>query len=89
MALRDTVVDAFLVVSAVTDKRGHRPRDLVEQGTGLGAIVQVVVGQRRGEDPAGVGVHAEMERLWGGGEVTHHRRRTQPDGDAPCHGKTT
>ena len=67
MALRDTIVDAFLVVSAAADERGHRSRDLVKQGTGLGAIVHVAVGQRRGEDPPGVGVHAETEKTLCGG----------------------
>jgi transposase len=38
---------------------------LVEQGTGLGAVIHVGGGQRSGNDLAGVGVHAEMQMLWG------------------------
>jgi len=61
MALGDAIVDAILIVAAVAGERGHRARDLVEQGTGLGRIVHVLGGQRRGHDPAGAGVHAKMQ----------------------------
>src|SRR3954452_20216936 len=42
-------------------ERHHRPRHLVEQGANLGAIIGIMGGQHRGDDLAGVGVHAEME----------------------------
>src|SRR5215207_604129 len=61
MALTDAGVNAILVVRAVTRKRGHRPCYLVEQGTGLGAVIPVVVGQPRGDDLASVGIHADVE----------------------------
>src|SRR3712207_8439948 len=35
--------------------------DLVEQGADLRAIIDRLVGQRRGDDPAGVDIHAEMQ----------------------------
>src|SRR3954454_3801186 len=40
---------------------GDRVRDLVQQGPDLGGVVFVAVGQGGGHDPAGLGVHAEME----------------------------
>ena len=89
MARGDAGVDTLLIVRPVARERGDGPVDLVEQGTNLRAVIDIVGGQRRGHDLAGVGIHAQVQRLWGGGEVTHHRRRMQPDGDAPCHGKTT
>ena len=63
--------------------------DLLKQGADQGGVALFGGGQFGGEDLAGAGVDREVERLWGGGEVTHHRRRTQLDGDAPCHGRTT
>src|SRR3954449_12520268 len=65
VALGDAGVTTVLVVSAIARERGHRPRHLVEQGTGLGAVIHVGGGQRGGDDLAGVGVHAEMQMLWG------------------------
>src|SRR3954451_16761058 len=61
VTLGDAGVDAVLVVSAITRERGHRSRHLVEQGANLGAIIGIMGGQHRGDDLAGVGVHAEME----------------------------
>ena len=60
MALGDAVVDAILVVAAVTGERRHGTCDLVEQGAGLRRVVHVLGGRRGGHDPAGVGVYAEM-----------------------------
>src|SRR3954470_4679777 len=65
VTLGDAGVDAVLVVSAITRERGHRSRHLVEQGANLGAIIGIMGGQHRGDDLAGVGVHAEMQMLWG------------------------
>src|SRR5919205_1124875 len=61
MALGDAGVNTLLIVSAIARERGHRPRHLVEQGTGLKAVIDVVGGQRGGDDLAGVGVYAEMQ----------------------------
>src|SRR5215207_7593388 len=59
-------VNTVLVVRTVARDRRHGPRDLVEQGIGLGAVIHVVGGQRRGHDLAGVGIHAQVQKLWGG-----------------------
>src|SRR3954464_10050506 len=61
VALGHGGVDALLVVRAVRREGGDRVRDLVQQGADLGGIVFVAVGQGGGHDPAGLGVHAEME----------------------------
>ena len=38
---------------------------MVEQGAGLGAVIHLAAGLRRRYDPVRVGVHAEVEMLWG------------------------
>jgi hypothetical protein len=63
--------------------------DLREQGADQGGVTLLGGRQLRGKDLAAGGIDREMEKLWGGGEVTHHRRRPQPDGDTPCYGQTT
>src|SRR4051812_34802666 len=61
MALGDAGVDSFLIVGPVTRERSDRTRDLVEQGANLGAVIHVVGGQRRRDDPARVSIHTEVE----------------------------
>src|SRR4051795_10956429 len=61
VALGHVGVDALLVVRAVRREGGDRVLDLVQQGADLGGVVFVAVGQGGGHDPAGLGVHAEME----------------------------
>src|SRR3954453_10940100 len=61
VALGHVGVNALLVVRAVRREGGDRVRDLVQQGADLGGVVFVAVGQGGGHDPAGLGVHAEME----------------------------
>ncbi len=61
VAFGDAGVSTVLVVSAIAGERGQRARHLVEQGTGQGAVIDVVGGQRGGDDLAGVGVHAEVQ----------------------------
>ena len=63
--------------------------DPIKQRADQGGIALFGGGQLGGEDLAGAGIDREVERLWGGGEVTHHRRWTQADGDAPCHSRMT
>ena len=89
MARRDRGVDVVAVERAVGGDGGDGTSDLVEQGAGLGAVVGITVRQHRRDDPPGVGVRGQVEKLWGGGEAEHHRRRTQADGDAPCHSRMT
>src|SRR5215213_1562505 len=61
MARRDFGVDVVAVVGAVAGDGRHCPIDPVEQGTDLGAVVGILVGQHRGDDPAGVGVGRKMQ----------------------------
>jgi hypothetical protein len=63
MARDDLGVDVVAVERAVSGERGHRPVDPVEQGTGLGAVVGIMAGQRRRDDPPGVGVRGETKLL--------------------------
>ena len=53
--------NALLVVDAVGGERGHRSRDLVEQGADLGAVIDLLCGQRRRDDLAGAGVQADVQ----------------------------
>src|SRR3954469_11615641 len=61
MAGRDLGIDVVAIVGAVAGDGYYCPLDLVEQGTDLGAVVGILVGQHRGDDPAGVGVRREMQ----------------------------
>ena len=61
MAGRDLGVDIVAVVGAIAGDGRHCPLDPVEQGTDLGAVVGILVGQHRGDDPAGIGVRREMQ----------------------------
>ncbi|CAA9223036.1 MAG: hypothetical protein AVDCRST_MAG04-716, partial [uncultured Acetobacteraceae bacterium] len=65
MPRRDRGVDVVAVEGAVAGERGHRPVDPVEQGTDPRAVVGVLVGERRCDDVAGVGVRGEVEFLPG------------------------
>src|SRR3954463_2474970 len=56
VSCHDLGVDVVAVVGAVASEGCHCPIDLVEQGTDLGAVVGILVGQHRGDDPAGIGV---------------------------------
>ena len=89
LALGDGAVDRLAVVGAVGRHRGDGAMDLVEQWADLRGVALLGGGQLGGEDLAGAGIDREMEKLWGGGEAKHHRRRTQADGDAPCHSRMT
>jgi hypothetical protein len=61
IAVDDGAIDVVLVVGAITGERGHWPFYLVEQGTDPGRIIDIVCGQFRGDDLAGIGVHADMQ----------------------------
>jgi hypothetical protein len=67
MARGDLVVDVVAVERTVGGGGGNRTIDLVEQGAELRVVV-VVIGQRRRDDPVGVGVPGEVQKLWGGAE---------------------
>ena len=57
MTLGECAGDAFLFVGTVRGEPGHLCRYLVEQGTNLRAILNVVGGQRRRDNLASLGVH--------------------------------
>jgi len=52
---------AVLVVSAIAGERGHHARDLIEQGADLGAVVDLLGGQRGCDDLAAAGIHADVQ----------------------------
>ena len=62
MALGDRGGDVVLVVGAVGGERRDRCRHLVDQGADLEGVVDLLPGQRRGDDLAGVGVQADVQR---------------------------
>ena len=61
MTRDNLAVDAVLIVSTVGGERGHRTVHLIEQGTDLRGIVDVVGGQRGRLDLPGVGVHSDVQ----------------------------
>src|SRR3712207_1086929 len=61
MALDDTAVNTLLIIRPVASQRGDRAVDLVEQGTNLRAVIGILVGQHRRDDPPGAGIQAEVE----------------------------
>ena len=69
MARGDTAVNTFLIIRAVasqpvnqsTSQPANRAVGLVEQGTDLRAIIGILVGQHRRDDPPGAGIQAEVE----------------------------
>src|SRR4051794_252298 len=61
MAFDDSAIDILAIVCPVTCERSDRTRDLVEQGANLGAIIGIVGGQRRRDDPARVSIHTDVE----------------------------
>src|SRR5215212_4837359 len=65
MALGNAGVHAILIICTVACDRGHRARDFVEQGANLRAVISLAACHHRGHDLAGIGVHAEVQMLWG------------------------
>src|SRR3712207_2041917 len=61
MALGDVAVDTVLIVRSLARERSERTRDLVEQGANLRAVIDIVGRQLRRDDPARVGIHADVE----------------------------
>src|SRR5439155_3439302 len=57
----DRAVDAVLVVCAIAGERGDGTIDLVEQGTDLRAVIDIIGGQCRGDDPTRVGIDADVQ----------------------------
>src|SRR5258708_7570514 len=67
----DLAVDAVLVVCAIAGERGDGTINLVEQGTDLRAVIDIIGGQRRGDDPTRVGITPMCS-------LRHGRRRLVP-----------
>jgi hypothetical protein len=76
LALGDGAINGFTIVGAIGGDRGDRAGDRREQRADQGGVALLSGGQLGGEDLAARGINREVERLWGGGEVTHHRRWT-------------
>src|SRR5215213_6875550 len=61
MALANGAVDTSLIVGSITDEGGEGTWDLLEQGPDLGATIDIVTGQLRGEDLSSVGIHPDVQ----------------------------
>src|SRR5215213_3213051 len=61
VTLSHIVVNAFLIVCPITGERGDGISDLIEQGTDLGAIINVVRGQHHRDDLARISIDPEMQ----------------------------
>src|SRR3954469_13086013 len=61
MPCRDLGVDVLAVVRAIAGEGCHWPVHLLEQGADLCAVVRILVGQYRRDDPARVSVRGEMQ----------------------------
>src|SRR6202043_1760554 len=61
MAGGDLAVDAVLVVCAVAGERSDGIVNLVEQGTDLRAVIEIIGCQRRRDDAAGVGIDTDVQ----------------------------
>src|SRR5260370_36293936 len=59
MAGSDLAVDAVLVVCTIAGQRSDVTINLVEQGTDLRAVIDIIGGQRRRDDPAGGGIDTD------------------------------
>ena len=57
----DSSVNFILIVGAIAGERGHRIRDLIEQGADLSAVIDVFAGQRRSHDLAGLSIDTEVQ----------------------------
>src|SRR5207245_2451941 len=61
MTLADLTVDIIPIVGSIAGKRRNRADNLLQQGTNLRAVIDILAGQLGGDDLSSVGVHAEME----------------------------
>ncbi len=61
MTLADLTVDIVPIVRPIAGKRRNRARNLLQQGTDLRAVIDILVGQLGGNDLSRVGVHPDME----------------------------
>jgi hypothetical protein len=63
MTPADLTVDIVAIIGAVTGKRGNRARNLLQQGTDLRAVIDILIlaGQLGGDDLSRVGIYPDME----------------------------
>jgi hypothetical protein len=61
ITLADLTVDIVPIIRSIAGKRGNRSGNLLQQGTDLRAVVDILVGQVGGDDFSSVGVDADME----------------------------
>src|SRR5437764_4125879 len=61
MAGSDLAIDAVLVICTIAGQRSDGIINLVEQGTDLRAVIDIIGGQRRRDDPAGVGIDTDVQ----------------------------
>src|ERR1700730_4719025 len=61
MTLADLTVDIVPIVRPIAGKRRNRSRNLLQQGTDLRAVIDILAGQLGGNDLSSVGVHPDME----------------------------
>jgi hypothetical protein len=61
MTLADLTVDIVAIIGAVAGKRRNRARNLLQQGTDLQAVIDILAGQLGGNDLSSVGIHPDME----------------------------
>src|SRR5882672_8144837 len=61
MTLADLTVDIVPIVRPIAGKRRNRARNLLQQGTDLRAVIDILAGQLGGNDLSSVGVHPDME----------------------------
>ena len=57
MTLADLTVDIVAIIGAATGKRRNRARNLLQQGTDLRAVIDILAGQLGSNDLSSVGVH--------------------------------
>src|SRR6266851_2313634 len=61
MTLADLTVDIVPIVRPIAGKRRNRARNLLQQGTDLRAVIDILAGQLGGNNLSRVGVHPDME----------------------------
>src|SRR5712664_1336008 len=61
MTLADLTVDIVPIVCPIASKQRNRARNLLQQGTDLRAVIDILAGQLGGNDLTSVGVHPDME----------------------------
>src|SRR5712672_3850727 len=61
MTLADLTVDIVPIVRPIAGKRRNRARNLLQQGTDLRAVIDILAGQLGGNDLSRVGVHPDMK----------------------------